>query len=61
MVERSVRYLRGVRTELKKVVWPTPKQTLSYSGFVVFMTAFVAGVIVVLDAIFNYGLNHFVR
>lgn len=59
--ERSVRYLKGVRTELSKVVWPTPKQTMSYSGFVVFMTIFVALVIMGLDAIFNFGLNHFIR
>lgn len=61
MSERSVRYLKGVRTELRKVVWPTPKQTLSYSGFVVFMTVLVALIIMGLDAIFNFGLNHFIR
>ena len=59
--ERSIRFLKGVRSELRKVVWPTPKQTMSYSGFVVFMTVFVGLVIMGLDAIFNFGLNHFIR
>ncbi len=59
--ERSIRYLKGVQTELKKVVWPTPKQTLSYTGFVVFMTIVVGAIIMAADTVFNFGLNHFIR
>ena len=29
-------YLKGVRTEMKKVVWPTRKDTVSYTVVVVF-------------------------
>lgn len=28
-------YFKGVRTEMKKVVWPTRKQLLSYTGIVI--------------------------
>lgn len=59
--ERATRYLREVRAELKKVVWPTPRQTVLYSGFVVFMSILTGAMILVLDTIFNFGLNHFIR
>ncbi len=59
--ERSLRYLKGVQSELKKVVWPTPRQTLSYTGFVVFMTIVVGLIIMAADTVFNFGLNHFIR
>lgn len=59
--DRSRRYLREVRSELKKVVWPTPRQTLSYTGFVVSFSLLVALIIMGLDALFNLGLDHFVR
>lgn len=59
--ERTTRYLREVRAELKKVVWPTPRQTASYSGFVVFMSLLTGAMILVLDTVFNFGLNHFIR
>ncbi len=58
---KSRKYFREVRTELKKVVWPTPKQTLSYTGFVVGFSLLIALLIAGLDAIFNLGLNHFIR
>lgn len=59
--DRSViKYFRDVRGELRKVIWPTPKQTLSFTGFTVFLTIFVALAIVLLDAIFNLALSHFV-
>jgi preprotein translocase subunit SecE len=58
---KSRKYLREVRSELKKVVWPTPKQTLSYTGFVVGFSILVALIIAGLDAIFNLGLNLFIR
>ena len=58
--DRSRRYFREVRTELKKVVWPTPRQTLSYTGFVVSFSIVVALIISGLDALFNLGLN-FIR
>jgi preprotein translocase subunit SecE len=48
---------RDVRAELSKVIWPTGRQTVSYTGFVV-MTVVVTGIItVILDAIFNSGLS----
>jgi len=59
--ERPWKYLREVRTELKKVIWPTPKQTVSYTGFVVVFTLLVVLIISLLDTIFNFGLHQYLR
>lgn len=55
------KYVREVRSELKKVTWPTPKQTASYTGFVVIFTLLVVAVISLLDTIFNFGLHLYLR
>ena len=57
----SLKYLREVRAELKKVTWPTFKQTASYTGFVVAFTLLVVVVITILDAVFNFGLHLYLR
>ncbi len=55
------KFVREVRSELKKVVWPTYKQTASYTGFVVVFTLIVVAVIALLDALFNFGLHLYLR
>jgi preprotein translocase subunit SecE len=35
-------YLKGVRSEFKKVVWPTKKETYKYTGVVLVVCAFFA-------------------
>lgn len=46
-------YFRGAVGEMKKVVWPTKKQTTQYSIAVVIMSLFVAAFFGVLDYFFN--------
>ena len=58
-------YFRGVRTELKKVVWPTRKEVVSYTAVVVAVCAAFAiafwlidtGVLAALKAILGVTLN----
>ena len=58
-------YLRGVRTELKKVVWPTRKEVVSYTAVVIAVCAAFAllfwvidtGVLAALKAILGVTLN----
>lgn len=59
--DRPWKYLRELRSELKKVAWPTPKQTVSYTGFVVVFTLMVVIVIMLLDTVFNFGLHQYLR
>lgn len=47
-------YLRGVRTESKKVVWPTFKQLMSYTGVVIAVSVFVSLIVYALDFLIGY-------
>ena len=54
---------RGVKAELKKVVWPTKKELINYTIVVFLVTIFIALVIAVLDGLFAQLFNtllHFV-
>ncbi|MCL6581598.1 MAG: preprotein translocase subunit SecE [Firmicutes bacterium] len=54
---RIGRYLREVRVELKKVVWPDRRQTIIYTGVVLASVVVVALVIWVVDAVLSVGLR----
>lgn len=51
------KYFRGVRSEFKKVVWPTKKQLIQYSGFVIVVSIIVAVLIYGLDMIIHGALR----
>ena len=54
---RIARYFRELRSELKKVVWPTPRQVLK-STLIVLACVLVVGVFIWLfDAVANYGIG----
>ena len=51
------RYFRELRSELKKVVWPTPKQVLK-NALVVLACVIVVGVFIWLfDFVAQFGIN----
>ncbi len=50
-------YFKGVRTEMKKVVWPTKKELTSYAVMVIFACAVFALGFWILDTIFAAGLK----
>ena len=58
-------YFRGVRTEMKKVVWPTRKEVVSYTAVVIAVCAAFAlafwlidtGVLAALKVILGVTLN----
>lgn len=56
LLKRLERFLREVVAELRKVIWPTRKQLVTYTivvlVFVSFMVALVAG----LDTVFHLGV-----
>lgn len=50
-------YFKGIKIETKKVVWPTKKELISYTG-VVILTCFVFGVgIWIVDSAFLAALK----
>ncbi|MBR6700177.1 MAG: preprotein translocase subunit SecE [Firmicutes bacterium] len=50
-------YLKGVKTEMKKVVWPTKKELGSYTCMVLIACALFAVGFWILDSIFAAGLG----
>lgn len=54
-------YFRGVKSETKKVVWPTRKELINYTGVVIFMCLIVSFVVWLLDLGINRLLGLIVK
>ena len=55
------RFFKEVKSEMKKVVWPTKKQIIN-NTLIVFAAVAVIGVFIwVLDLIFQFGLFQFIK
>ncbi len=50
-------YFIGSYAEMKKVTWPTKKQTINYSLLVIGFTLGTAALLGALDYIFSLGIN----
>lgn len=59
--QRVIKYFREVKAELKKVVWPTRKQTINNTAVVIISVLIVGIVIWALDAVFGWGLNYLIK
>jgi preprotein translocase subunit SecE len=53
MMLRAKKFLKEVRSELRKVTWPNRKELLSYTIIVFVTVVVVASLIWVLDIAFN--------
>lgn len=60
MFRRILAYLGEARLELKKVSWPTRRQTIRYTVAVVLMSIGVAAFLGGLDFLFAFIVNRFV-
>lgn len=47
------RYFRGVRSEIKKVVWPDRNKLINYTGVVILLSAIISLVVYMLDIILH--------
>lgn len=54
------RYMRGVRSEFKRVVWPTKSQLVNYTIVVLVVSLIVSGLVYILDFILQHLLKLFV-
>lgn len=54
-------YFRGVKAELKKVIWPTKKELINYTGIVIIISAIVAITVSVLDLLIQGGLKFIIK
>ena len=55
------RFLREVRTELKKVTWPTRQQLIAYTAVVLIAVVMISFLIWVLDTAFAFAFRAFLR
>ena len=51
--KESGRFLQGVKTEMKKVIWPTRKELINYTVMVIVATLVVMAIIAVSAAVFS--------
>jgi len=58
--QKIISFLKEVRLEMKKVNWPTRKETIRYTLIVIGLSVAVAAFLGTLDFIFNTLLTRFV-
>ena len=54
---RIVDYLRGTRTELRKVVWPTRDEAMNLTAVVLLVTVVMTLILGGIDYVFTIVLN----
>ncbi|HEY3316490.1 MAG TPA: preprotein translocase subunit SecE [Bacillota bacterium] len=55
------RFFREVRAEMKKVIWPTSRETALYTVVVVFSVAVVSILMWVADSVFSKALTFLLK
>lgn len=50
-------YFKGVKSEFKKIIWPTKKETVKYTAIVIAASIIVSVVVYLLDLVFANLLN----
>jgi preprotein translocase subunit SecE len=56
LISKSTRFLREVVAELRKVIWPTRKELITYTAVVLVFVSFMVALIAVLDIAFARGV-----
>ncbi|MHB8771944.1 MAG: preprotein translocase subunit SecE [Syntrophales bacterium] len=57
VIEKIKQFLAGSKVELKKVTWPTPKQTLASTSVVIIVVIIVSTFLGIVD----FGLTKIVK
>jgi len=59
-MEKIINYIKASIEEMKKVAWPTKKETYNYTLLVIFISVGVALFLGLLDLIFTKGLEYII-
>lgn len=59
-IKKSIFFLQEVKTEIKKVSWPTRKETIRYTLIVIGISIVLALYLGFFDFIFNFLLRNFI-
>ena len=57
----AVKYFKGVRSEFKKVTWPTVKQIKNNTATVILAVIIVGIFIFAMDYVFGFILKQFIK
>ena len=49
-------FMREVIAELRKVIWPTRKELIAYTGVVIVFVLIMAGIVALMDFVFGRGV-----
>ncbi|MHB9146493.1 MAG: preprotein translocase subunit SecE [Symbiobacteriia bacterium] len=56
-----VKFFQDSRAEMRRVVWPTRRQTAVYTAVVLFAVVLFGAVIWGIDSVFSFGLGRILR
>lgn len=59
--DKLTTYSKGVRSELRKVIWPSKKELINYTGVVILISVLVAVIVYVLDIGINSALSLIIK
>jgi preprotein translocase subunit SecE len=59
--EKILQFLREVRVEIKKVTWPTRKETIASTIVVLITTFIIAAFLGVVDFLLSSGIERILR
>lgn len=54
-------YFKGVKSEMKKVIWPSKKELLNYTGVVILISGIVSLIVYLLDIGLHRVLALFIK
>lgn len=54
-------YFKGVKAEMKKVVWPSKKELVNYTVVVIAISALIAFIVWILDILINGALSFIIK
>lgn len=60
-MNKLVQYLKDSKTELKKVVWPTKKETFNYTVAVIGISLAIAILVGVADYLLTIGAEQLIK
>jgi len=59
-MEKIINYVKASIEEMKKVAWPTKKETYNYTLLVIFISLGVALFLGLLDLVYTKGLEYII-
>ena len=61
IIKRIGKFFREVRSEMRKVIWPSRKELVNYTGVVIVSVIVVSVIIWVLDTFFSGVIGLIIR